>query len=183
MPVMVDQEKKGKKAVKKAKKEAKPESQGKGKSEEVDENFIHLVRLSGVVVDGHLTIPKALMRIKGVGPRIAGAFIQQTGHDPKAKIGTLNESQIAEIEGKIEKIGESLPEWMLNRRKDHDTGANIHRLGPELDMSLREDINREKKIRSYKGVRHQLNLPVRGQRTRSSFRKNTTIGVSRKRGK
>ncbi|HDD46536.1 MAG TPA: 30S ribosomal protein S13, partial [Candidatus Aenigmarchaeota archaeon] len=42
------------------------------------------------------------------------------------------------------------------------------------------DINFMKKIKTYKGIRHALGLPVRGQRTRSSFRKGRTIGVKRK---
>lgn len=35
-------------------------------------------------------------------------------------------------------------------------------------------------MRAYRGVRHQHGLPVRGQRTRGSFRKNKTVGVQKK---
>ena len=40
-----------------------------------------------------------------------------------------------------------------------------------------------KKIRSYRGVRHGIGLPVRGQRTKSNFRKNkgkVSLGVAKK---
>jgi small subunit ribosomal protein S13 len=50
-------------------------------------------------------------------------------------------------------------------------------------MALREDLNRLRKTRSYRGIRHELGLPVRGQRTKSSFRTGRTIGVSRKKAK
>jgi small subunit ribosomal protein S13 len=69
---------------------------------------------------------------------------------------------------------------MLNRRKDYNSGLDFHKLGPELDMTTRDDINRDKKIKAYRGMRHILGQPVRGQRTRSSFRTGGTLGVSRK---
>ena len=36
-----------------------------------------------------------------------------------------------------------------------------------------------KKIKSYRGVRHSQRQPVRGQRTRSHFRKGKSMGVSK----
>ena len=177
------EEEKGKKKKKPDKKEAKPHAKpaapaAPGAGE--DKDFVHLVRLAGVVVDGKLTIPKALMKIKGIGPRVAESIIKTLGHDSTTKIGKLNESQITEIEKKLEHINTLLPTWMLNRRKDISTGLDFHKLSAELDMVRREDINREKKIKSYRGIRHILGQPVRGQRTRSSFRTGTTLGVSRK---
>ena len=46
------------------------------------------------------------------------------------------------------------------------------------------DIKMMKKMRSYKGIRHSLGLPVRGQRTKSNFRKNKgkVLGVRKKEG-
>jgi len=46
-------------------------------------------------------------------------------------------------------------------------------------LSRNEDINLMKKVRSYKGVRHDRGLRVRGQRSRSTGRKGKTVGVSR----
>ena len=178
MPAKAEEGEKPKKA-KKEKKEKK-ESKQKKPEERGGKDVQQLVRLAGVVVDGSLTLPKALMKIKGVGPRVAEALIPQLGVSADATVGGLTEEQITEIEGKLEGVNTLLPTWMLNRRKDLDTGEDLHRVGPELDMQRREDINLEKKIKSYRGIRHSLNLPVRGQRTRSSFRTGSTIGVSRK---
>jgi len=74
-----------------------------------------------------------------------------------------------------------MPVWMLNRRNDTYTGENRHLTGTDLILSNKEDINLMKKIRSYKGIRHERGLRVRGQRTRSTGRTGAIVGVSRKR--
>lgn len=168
--------KEGKGKEKKAKPQAKPEAKD-------SEDFVQLVRLAGVVVDGNLTLPKALMKVKGIGPRVAEALIPKLNYPVDVKVGSLKEEQIEDIEKRLEGVDKIVPTWMLNRRNDVESGTDMHRLGPELDMVRRNDINREKKIKSYRGMRHSLNQPVRGQRTRSSFRSGSTIGVKRKRGK
>jgi small subunit ribosomal protein S13 len=69
---------------------------------------------------------------------------------------------------------------MINRRNDYETGEDKHLIESDLEMCLREDLNRMRKTRSYKGRRHELGLPVRGQRTKSTFRKGSSVGVRRK---
>ncbi|MBD3387564.1 MAG: 30S ribosomal protein S13 [Candidatus Altiarchaeales archaeon] len=181
---MAEKKTKEKKASEKEqpKKKASEKEQPKKKAEGSGEELVELVRLSGVVVDGRLTLEKALMKIKGLGPRVAESIIPGLGHPRDMKVGLLDDKQIEEIEEKLENIDKTLPTWMLNRRKDLETGEDRHHIGPDLDMVRRNDVNLEKKMKSYRGVRHALNLPVRGQRTRSSFRKGSSIGVKRKKG-
>jgi len=69
---------------------------------------------------------------------------------------------------------------MLNRQKDFESGDDIHLVSTELDMIVRDDINRMRMIRCYKGIRHEGGHKVRGQRTRSNGRKGLTLGVSKK---
>jgi small subunit ribosomal protein S13 len=69
---------------------------------------------------------------------------------------------------------------MMNRRKDVETGQDKHIMGMDLAMTLREDLDLMKKMRSYKGIRHERGLRVRGQRTRSTGRTGAIVGVSRK---
>lgn len=69
---------------------------------------------------------------------------------------------------------------MLNRQKDLATGENKHLLGQNILLTLREDLNTLKKIRCYRGIRHERGLKVRGQRTKSTGRRGSTIGVSKK---
>jgi small subunit ribosomal protein S13 len=161
-------------------KEAPSTADSKPAAEAVSADFRHLVRVSGVVLNGNLDIVRALSHIKGIGTRVSVSFIKGLGMDPKVKLGTLTEADVEKIEEGIKTLDKSLPAWMLNRQKDRYTGESMHLTGPDLDMSIREDINLQKSIRSYKGVRHGLGLPVRGQRTRTSFRTGSTIGVSRK---
>ena len=76
-----------------------------------------------------------------------------------------------------------LPEFLVNRRKDFKTGKDSHILTAELDITKEFDVRRLKKIRSYRGLRHALGQPTRGQRTRSHFRakgKKRAIGVKKK---
>jgi small subunit ribosomal protein S13 len=72
---------------------------------------------------------------------------------------------------------------MLNRQKDLVSGEDIHVISNDLIDILRLDVEREKKTRSYRGIRHYLGLPVRGQRTKTSGRGGATIGVSKKKAK
>ena len=55
----------------------------------------------------------------------------------------------------------------------------MHIVGVDLDISLKDDMNRMKMIRCYKGVRHEGGQKVRGQRTRSNGRTGLTLGVMR----
>lgn len=137
-----------------------------------------IVRIMTTDIDGSLNVERALRRIKGVSFMFSRAVCTATGMDPKRKIGNLNESEIKMLEGFIKKP--QLPVWMRNRRKDPETGEDMHITMAELDLKKREDINLLRRMRAYKGIRHELGQPVRGQRTRSSFRTQKTVGVSRK---
>ena len=70
-----------------------------------------------------------------------------------------------------------IPKYILNRRKDSETGEDKHLTGSDLELQNEFDVKRLKKIKSYKGYRHASGLPLRGQRTRSNFRKNRSKGA------
>jgi small subunit ribosomal protein S13 len=63
------------------------------------------------------------------------------------------------------------------RRLDYETGEDNHLLGAELALEKDNDLKSMKKSRQYKGLRHQWGLTVRGQRTKSNFRKNKGKGL------
>ena len=77
-------------------------------------------------------------------------------------------------------LNKHVPDWLLNRQKDYDTGNDIHHVSVDLKMTHDEDLNRMKKVKSYKGIRHASGHKVRGQRTYSNGRKGLALGVSRK---
>jgi len=151
----------------------------KKESIEEDNEFKHLVRVSGRDIKGDKNIVYGLSLIRGIGPRSARIICDSAGIKWKNKIGNLKDKEIESLEKEISAFDTS-PKWLLNRQKDYATGKDRQVIGADLMLSLRDDLNRMKKIRSYKGIRHELGLPVRGQRTKSTFRKGASVGVSRK---
>ncbi len=150
----------------------------------MEEEFKHMVRIARRDIDGNKSVINALTDVKGVGVALSGAISKSMDLDLNQKIGYLSDDKITEIEVAIRDPKKyDLPDWMLNRRNDYETGATSHLIESDLMMRLRDDLNRMKKVRSYKGRRHEVGLPVRGQRTKSTFRKGTSVGVRRRRGR
>ncbi|MFH0889913.1 MAG: 30S ribosomal protein S13 [Candidatus Aenigmatarchaeota archaeon] len=150
-----------------------------------ERRYEEIVRLMDTDLDGNRSLAMALKEIKGISSRLSRAVLVVSGVDSSKKLKEISEDQIKKIEEIIrEPIKAGIPVWMLNRRKDIETGNDIHLVSSDLDFAKKGDIDRMKKIRSWKGVRHTLGQPVRGQSTRSSFRvSGMVIGVSRKAAK
>jgi len=163
---------------------AEPEKEGSEKKDskkKKDDDFEYIVRIANTDIDGNKKVVHGLTMIKGVGMRVGNLIADKAGVDRKKKIGELSNVQIDKIRKSLEDLTDNAPGWMLNHRKDYETGENIHLIGSEIDMRLRDEINIMKKIRSYKGIRHERGLTVRGQRTRANNRKGLALGVSKKR--
>lgn len=143
-------------------------------------DFKYIVRISNTDVNGEKNIVYGLSSIKGIGVHMATLIADQAEVDKKVLIGNLNDSQIQKIQEIINNVNKTAPGWMLNHRKDYETGQNLHFVSTDIDVRLRDEINIMKKIRSYRGVRHELGLRVRGQRTGSNGRKGLALGVSKK---
>ena len=140
--------------------------------------FKYLVRIKGKDLDGRKKLIPALSDIRGVGDNFAQSVVNSMNLDPKLRLGTLSESQLRELE-KALLDGSTLrvPQWAYNRRRDPDTGETKQLLGSDLDFANKSDVDREKGVQSWKGVRHSLGLKVRGQRTRTTGRHGRTVGV------
>ncbi len=144
--------------------------------------FKHIIRVAGVDLDGNKKVALALTKLQGIGINVSRGIVRALDIDPETKFGELDDTTVEEIKNALEDPKEiGIPSWMLNRRKDYETGEDKHVIEADLTMAQREDINRLKRINSYRGIRHGLGLPVRGQKTKSSFRTGGAIGVSRKR--
>ena len=144
------------------------------------EDFQYIVRIADTDVDGNRKVVHGLTQIKGIGWHMAVLIADISGVNREAKMGDLSEADIEKIKNALSTIGSTAPPWMMNHRKDFDTGKNIHLISSDVDMRLRDDVNLLKMIRSYRGIRHELGLPVRGQRTRANGRGGLSLGVSRK---
>ncbi len=142
--------------------------------------FKYIVRIAGRDLDGKKKIAAALADVRGIGMNIAYSLLDALRIDSRLRLGNLNEQQIGQIETSLRDLVKTgLPDWMANRRKDLNRGATVHLISSDLALAIKEDIEREKQIMSWRGVRHSLGLTVRGQRTRTTGRKGRTIGVKK----
>ena len=151
------------------------------------DDFKHFVRISNTDLNGNYKIERALTKIKGVGFQFANAICSTLKIDPNQQTGYMSDETIKRIQELLkEPLKFNIPSWFLNRRKDYETGEDIHLLTSDVNFVQDTDLKRMKKIRCYRGVRHMKGLPVRGQRTKSNFRRNKgkgSLGVKKKKGK
>lgn len=146
----------------------------------MSQEFRHIVRVAGRDLDGTKKLAPAVSEIKGVGGSYANAMLASLKLDSRSRLGQLNDKQLQQIEAALKDPNSlSLPPWLVNRRKDVDSGANLHRIGSDLDFMIKGDIDRERNVLSWRGIRHGLGLKVRGQRTRTTGRKGRTVGVKK----
>jgi small subunit ribosomal protein S13 len=142
-------------------------------------DFKYIVRIVNSDLDGLKPTIIAIQGVKGVGARVADVICRRANVDRTAKIGTLPDAKIEEMETLITTYSEYVPTWAVNRQHDVESGADLHIVGIDLEVMRKDDINRMKMVRSYKGVRHETGQKVRGQRTRSNGRTGLTLGVMR----
>lgn len=77
--------------------------------------------------------------------------------------GELNSDELERIVQILQNPAEfKIPNWFLNRQKDITDGKNSQLLSNAVDSKLRDDIERLKKIRAHRGIRHHWQLRVRG---------------------
>lgn len=148
------------------------------------EDFKHILRIAGKDVEGSKKSIIALSLVKGVGYNLAQVILQSLNINPYLRVGFLTDKDISDVENALKNINSlGVPNWYLNRRKDMDTGTDIHLITSDLDFVKSNDIDREKSIMSWRGYRHMFGLRVRGQRTRNTGRRATAVGVKKVMGK
>jgi small subunit ribosomal protein S13 len=143
--------------------------------------FRHRLRITDTDVDGTLKSSYALAKIKGVSFNLANAILRKTGIDPDKRAGFLTEAEIERIEDAVKDPARSgLPGWLFNRRKDLETGRDMHLTSADLVLRTKMDIEKMKEIKSWRGYRHAYGLKVRGQRTKTTGRAGKALGVKKK---
>lgn len=150
-----------------------------------EKGFKHIIRVGQVDLAGDKPIRIALKKIKGVGFNLASVICNLTNIDLGKKAGELSEDEVKKINDLLANPQEKgIPVWLLNRRRDYDTGEDKHLLTGTLDFTNENTIKRLRKIKCYRGVRHSHGLPTRGQRTKANFRKSKgkVVGVAKKKG-
>ncbi|KAJ4782593.1 40S ribosomal protein S18 [Rhynchospora pubera] len=147
-----------------------------------EEGFQHILRLWNTNVDGKEKITFALTSIKGFGRRFAFIVCKKADIDMNKRAGELKPDELERLMAVVANPRQfKVPDWFLNRQKDYKDGRFSHLVSNNLDMKLRDDLERLKKIRNHRGLRHYWGLHVRGQHTKTTGRRGKTVGVSKKR--
>ena len=120
-----------------------------------------MARFANVEVPADKQIQIALTYVYGIGPKIARDIVHAAQVEPTTRTKDLTESE----EKKLRSIIDA----------NYETEGNLRR-------RVSNNIKRLRDIKSYRGIRHGLNLPVHGQRTRTNGRtkrgKSVAVGGS-----
>ncbi|MGD9276184.1 MAG: 30S ribosomal protein S13 [Candidatus Pacearchaeota archaeon] len=134
-----------------------------------------IVRILSKDIEGAMTVYSGLTKIKGVSWSLSNAVCKKLGISKNKKVGTLNDAEIKKITEFLK--NPDLPVYLKNRQKDFASGEDKHLVSSDLELQKEFDIKRLRQMGSYRGFRHAANLPLRGQRTRSNFRRNRRKGA------
>ena len=151
------------------------------KVQQNDDNYRHIVRILNTDLDGSKQTFMALQKMKGIGFMLSNAICEVAKIDKRRKAGYLTEKDVEAISAVLRNpMAYNIPEWMFNRRKDPETGDDIHMVGTDLTYTVQNDIKNMIRLRIYRGTRHASHLPVRGQNTKSNFRKSKVKNAAKK---
>lgn len=147
----------------------------------MSQEYRYILRIMGTDVLGTLKTSYAVAQIKGVSLSLSNAILKKAAVNPDIRVGLLADSDISKIEEVIREPAKyGLPGWLFNRRKDSETGKDVHLLSADLVLRTKMDIDDAKNIRSWRGYRHAYSLKVRGQRTKTTGRAGKALGVKKR---
>lgn len=122
-----------------------------------------MARIASTNIPNEKRVEIALTYLFGVGLSRSKKILLETKIDPNIRVKDLSELDLEKIRNYI------------NRN---------YRVESDLKMDISQNIKRLKEINTYRGIRHQKGLPVRGQRTKTNARtkrgKKVTVGSGRK---
>jgi small subunit ribosomal protein S13 len=108
-----------------------------------------MARIAGVDLPKNERVEIGLTRIFGIGRSLSKKILEETGVDPNTRVKDLKDEEIVKIRSVIE--------------RDYKVEGELRK---EISMNIKRLID----IGCYRGLRHRMGLPVRGQRTRSNAR-------------
>jgi small subunit ribosomal protein S13 len=109
-----------------------------------------MARLHGVDLPREKRIEVALTYIYGIGRTRAQQLLEVTGVSPDLRVHQLGDDELVKLRDAIE--------------------SQDFKIEGDLRREVQADIRRKIEIGSYKGRRHRMGLPVRGQRTKTNAR-------------
>ncbi|GAB1599288.1 40S ribosomal protein S18 isoform X1 [Argonauta hians] len=147
----------------------------------IPEKFQHILRIMNTNIDGKRKSMFAITAIKGIGRRFANVVCKKANIDLNKRAGEMTEEEVDRVLTVMSNPRQyKIPDWFLNRQKDIKDGKYSQIMANSLDNKLREDLERLKKIRAHRGLRHFWGLRVRGQHTKTTGRRGRTVGVAKK---
>lgn len=122
-----------------------------------------MARIAGIDLPANKSVTYGLTAIFGIGLPTAHKIVAEVGVEPSKKIKELNDEEVAKIRKLID------AKYRVEGARRAEIAADIKRL---IDISC------------YRGIRHKVGLPVRGQRTRTNARsrkgkKKAAVAVSK----
>ena len=125
-----------------------------------------MARIAGVDLPKEKPIGIGLRYIYGIGPTSSQHILADAGINPSIKVKDLSEEQVARIRDIVDKK---------------------YKVEGELRKEIQSNIKQLIEIGCLRGIRHRMNLPVHGQRTRTNARtkrgpRKTVAGRGQKRG-
>lgn len=122
-----------------------------------------MARISGVTIPSEKQVWVALTYVYGLGPKSSQEILAAAKVEPTVRVKNLTDAEVARIQE------------VINEK---------YTVEGELQRIVSGNIKRLKDINAYRGVRHKLNLPSRGQRTKTNARtrrgKKITVGGTAK---
>lgn len=123
-----------------------------------------MARISGVTIPNEKQVWVALTYVYGIGPKSSADILRVAKVEPTIRVKDLADAEVTRIQ---------------------DVISDKYLVEGELQQIVSGNIKRLKDIKSYRGIRHSLSLPTRGQRTKTNARtrrgKKVTVGGTAKR--
>ncbi|MGQ9466130.1 MAG: 30S ribosomal protein S13 [Anaerolineae bacterium] len=125
-----------------------------------------MARIAGVDLPRDKRVEIGLTYIYGIGRSLSNQILRKAGVDPDKRVKELSEAEVARLREIID--------------REYKVEGDLRR---EVQMNIKRLIE----IGCYRGLRHRMNLPVHGQRTRTNARtkrgpRKTVPGRGRRRG-
>lgn len=121
-----------------------------------------MARIAGIDIPRNKKIKVALTYIHGIGASTAAKILEITGVDGEQRVSDMSEEALSKLRREIE---------------------TKYKVEGEVRRDVQNNIKRLVEIGSYRGLRHRLGLPTRGQRTHTNGRtrkgRKKTVGLKK----
>lgn len=108
-----------------------------------------MARIAGVDLPREKRVEIGLTYIFGIGRQLSNKLLAETGIDPSTRVRDLTDAEISKLRETID--------------KDYKVEGDLRR---EIALNIKRLVE----IGCYRGRRHRMGLPVRGQKTKTNAR-------------